>query len=453
MRARLIIIASVGLNVGLAAWLLFPKSPPPGPRTVALRETPVTNTAKSLRVVVRKQFFAWPELESRDYTVYITNLRGIGCPEQTIRDIIIADVNQLFARRRMLELVTSDQQWWRSTPDPTLAQETVGKLRALESERRALLTTLLGPNWDQNSLNTLPHNGVHLDGPILGDLDPEVKQKVLDIGDTGAKRTQDYLAAQKAAGRDPDPAELARLRAQTRDELAQVLNASQLEEYLLRYSDTAASLRRDLAGFDVSPDEFRRLFHALDPLAGQLSYASGGDSGSLQQRAALEKQMSDAIRTALGPDRYQQYLITQDPAYRDAVEAAQQAGASLNIVTNLYALNLASAQELDRIRNDPTLSDDEKAAQMQAAEDQQLAARDQLLGLSEPAANPTASPSTPTPPPIMGTHAYSPGETLDQLATQYGTSVSAIQAANPNLNFNQLQRGVPINIPGPKTSQ
>jgi len=40
---------------------------------------------------VRRQFFSWQQLESPDYQTYVANLRDIGCPEQTIRDIIIAD--------------------------------------------------------------------------------------------------------------------------------------------------------------------------------------------------------------------------------------------------------------------------------------------------------------------------------------------------------------------------
>src|SRR6266436_2371542 len=42
----------------------------------------------------------WRSIESEDYRAYIKNLREIKCPEETIRDIIIADVNKLFARRR-----------------------------------------------------------------------------------------------------------------------------------------------------------------------------------------------------------------------------------------------------------------------------------------------------------------------------------------------------------------
>jgi len=41
---------------------------------------------------------------------FIANLREIGCPEQTIRDIIIiADVNQLYAEKGLLEIVSPDE--------------------------------------------------------------------------------------------------------------------------------------------------------------------------------------------------------------------------------------------------------------------------------------------------------------------------------------------------------
>src|SRR5882672_7790612 len=97
-------------------------------------------------VVVRRQFFSWREVESADYPTYIANLRDIGCPEQTIRDIIIADVNALYSRRRATELLTSEQQWWRSEPDPAVLQASAAKSRALEDERRGLLARLLGTN-------------------------------------------------------------------------------------------------------------------------------------------------------------------------------------------------------------------------------------------------------------------------------------------------------------------
>ena len=41
--------------------------------------------------------FHWRQIESTNYQTYIANLRRIGCPEQTIRDIITADLHAVYA--------------------------------------------------------------------------------------------------------------------------------------------------------------------------------------------------------------------------------------------------------------------------------------------------------------------------------------------------------------------
>ncbi len=46
------------------------------------------------------QPFHWSQIESTDYRTYVANLRRIGCPEATIRDIIAADVHSLYERQR-----------------------------------------------------------------------------------------------------------------------------------------------------------------------------------------------------------------------------------------------------------------------------------------------------------------------------------------------------------------
>src|ERR1044072_3357657 len=44
--------------------------------------------------------FRWNELESPDFKTYIANLRSVGCPDETILDLIIAEVEKQFSKRR-----------------------------------------------------------------------------------------------------------------------------------------------------------------------------------------------------------------------------------------------------------------------------------------------------------------------------------------------------------------
>ena len=74
--------------------------------------------------------------------------------------------------------------------------------------------------------------------------------------------------------------DLARLRQETRRELAAVLNPQQLEEYLLRYSQSGDQLREQLRGFGADADEFRRIFRIRDSYDQQIAALSTNDTAS-----------------------------------------------------------------------------------------------------------------------------------------------------------------------------
>src|SRR5262249_55086014 len=104
MRWRGLAVLSLGLNMLLALAWLVAIGGSRSPTVASGPQGPGGPTAVRTNTVVRRQFFTWQEVESPDYPTYIANLRDIGCPEQTIRDIIIADVNALYARRRATEV-------------------------------------------------------------------------------------------------------------------------------------------------------------------------------------------------------------------------------------------------------------------------------------------------------------------------------------------------------------
>jgi len=385
MRLRVALLVSLGLNLALLlAWFFQPRPVPVRRPVIARHSVIATNILRTVRtnVIVQPQLFSWKDIESGDYLAYIQNLRSVGCPRDTIRDIIVADVNQLFARRRATEVGSITHQWWRSDPDPDVLQETMDKVQGLEKERRELLTFLLGPHWETAAeLASVPDSSITLDGPLLSDLSVEARQAVRDLEMKSAERRNAYARAQTADGKPVDPAELARLRAQTRDELAKVLTPAQLEEYLLRYSNNATQLREALRGFSASQDEFRAIFHATDSLDSQLQMLQGAtDPASVKRRQELEQQKDDALKQALPLDRYALYKLNQDPGFQQARDVAEEFGASPETALSLYQLNQASQQERRGILQDPTLSAEDQArklAELDAARQDGLR---QLLG-------------------------------------------------------------------------
>ena len=55
---------------------------------------PLTGTVKpapGASLTAEAKPFHWSQIESPDYLTYVSNLRGIGCPEQAIRVLVTAD--------------------------------------------------------------------------------------------------------------------------------------------------------------------------------------------------------------------------------------------------------------------------------------------------------------------------------------------------------------------------
>jgi hypothetical protein len=447
MRWRPFALLSLGANILLiAVWLMLPRHPFAGSLAGPVGLADTSAGLSRSNVVLRRQFFSWQEVESPDYPTYIANLRNIGCPEQTIRDIIIADVNGLYARKRALELVTPEQQWWRSEPDTNVLQVALEKARVLDDERRNLLTRLLGSTWESGDLVNLPrpsHPGVVLDGPVLGALSADTKQAIQEINVRSEARIQSYLDAIRQQGKTADPVELEKLRQQTRDDLARVLSPPQLEEFLLRYSQYANNLRTELGQlryFNATPDEFRAVFRATDSIDQQIQLlADSTDPNSVQTRQALENQRDNAIKIALGADRYSQYQMLHDPLYRQAVQVAQQAGTP-DAAQTIYQINLAAASTQGAINDNTNLSADQKAIELKQLELDQLKANSLAMGRALP-------PEPPAPLPPRRTYTLRQGDSPAVVGMIYGIPESAIRAANPGVDFSRLGPGDSILIP------
>jgi hypothetical protein len=157
------------LLLGAAYWVGWPGAPkaaepalerPPAPgSSVRVVERTVTNT---LTMAGSPKLLDWRTVESEDYKRYVANLRAIGCPEKTIRDVIIADVNDLYRQcYRELFPPTNRVEYWKSgNPMANLFDETkVAKEHELQQEKRALVSNLLGRDYTDEE----DRSAIHID--------------------------------------------------------------------------------------------------------------------------------------------------------------------------------------------------------------------------------------------------------------------------------------------------
>jgi len=406
MRERNLLYLFLGLNVALAgAFMIYlflstNREPgviatsfvPPG-KTNAAPATQATSIVKSNTVVavtnnapaagepsnvvataaVKPTFtgkkFSWQDVETDAYRSYIDSLRAIGCPDDKVRTIVVADVNELFDKKRLQEAVRHDMQWWRPEAQNFAVVNVLQERgRALEEQRAALIAKLLGEKVAEDEKSeSLLWSSVQLTGPVLGALAPEVHNEVQEICARSMERHQNYFWTRVNEGQPMNQVEMAKLREQTRSDLRKVLNDDQVEEFVLRYSHNASRLREELRGFEPTPDEFRKIFRAIDPLEHQMQMEYGGpEAMSEKQRERFDAQRNEAIREALTPERYQAFLLTKDPLYRQAQMVALQYGAPPKAVLPLYKMTKLNESKRQQIMNDANLTPQQKAEALNA---------------------------------------------------------------------------------------
>ncbi|MFZ4764874.1 MAG: hypothetical protein ACOYMN_07945 [Roseimicrobium sp.] len=149
MRAKRQVRWGTALSVlgnGLAlAWLAWgwwaaPALPPAPVAAPALK--PAAAPAKpSPR---QQPAFHWAQVESEDYAAFIGNLRRIGCPESTIRDIVQGELRTSYGERcAQLEKEILRSPTYQPPAGKTRQQVLETRMRQVESEMNALTGSLM----------------------------------------------------------------------------------------------------------------------------------------------------------------------------------------------------------------------------------------------------------------------------------------------------------------------
>jgi hypothetical protein len=250
--------------------------------------------------------FNWSQVESADYKTFIKNLRAIGCPEQTIRDIISADVAQNFSKQRA-EIITSRDHdflyWHTPSTSPAQAAAFAQQKAALDAQMRTTLSELLGP--DATLADTTPYWRASEIDHKLSFLPQDVRRQVeaLDLRYQEVNSQIKSLTDWNPISNDPTELQAVLASyAERKAQLAQLLTPEQLKQYDMVTSFTGDNLRRRMARFDPTPEEFEMIFdtwRAHDENLAQLRANDQPDPGNTH---VFEK-----IRRALGDERFSQY--------------------------------------------------------------------------------------------------------------------------------------------------
>jgi hypothetical protein len=378
MNSKPALILSLMVNVGLVgavAYLATSRSVSVGPAP-NVGGTPLAKDAAAVAVtkprpahvtnVVFKSF-DWQSVESPDYKEYIANLRSIGCPEETIRDIIIADVNKLFEdRKKALKKPEKPFKFWETGMQGMMGgmmdPEAIAAQQALAAEKKALIRQLLGIDYEEKV------NVMAAFNPFERMLDflPSGKQnQIMEI-------YQQMQAKQVEAfkGGTPDEVDLKKMQEAQKDlekQIAGILTPEEFEKYQLTLSQTAMVMRMTLDGFEPSEQEFREMFKVQKEFDDQFGLMGmSGDQEVQKKRAEAETARQEELKAILGNQRFADYQRETDYQFKALSKVADRQGLPKESAIKVWDMKAVAEQEANRVRSDSSLNPQQRQAALQA---------------------------------------------------------------------------------------
>jgi hypothetical protein len=323
--------------------------------------------------------FRWEQLESEDYREYAANLRGIGCPEKTIRDIIAADVEKAYGAKTAA--VSLGVGFWSSGAKraaATRVQEE--RQQALEKEKEALLQQLLGSDCHTSQSE---HTDDLIEQAIMrfviGPASEEALQKVFAAISKGEKLSNEITSRAKGVVLDADNDAISKVNQQAQVELKLALTPTQIEEFTARAAAMDLA-NRDLTYFHVTPGELRQMACIRAEVFGLNDEKPFNLFGRWSKTEDEDAKYKQRLKEFFGEKRYTEYERAQDAAYQLVVDLSAQHNLSSTAAVKIYEIKQLADAGLEGLKSDDSLPATDREGQCRQLQNSTTAAVRRVLG-------------------------------------------------------------------------
>lgn len=361
--------ASLALNALLlllaGARLMWP-SPDraPGPTSVATDTGDTTGLGNKGLVEARPPSNAepngragWDWIESRDHRQLIANLRKVGCPEETIQEIVCLRLCRAM-RQRLLQATAEQQRsvpYWKAPPQSQV-RENIASRQRLNDELDAALEQLFGQDGRAVRFRVAGLSNIY---PTDAEyLPPDKASQVRDIERRYRQFAAEFTDATLPFGfTDPD-AEAARkdLERQKLADLRRVLTPQEYELYLFRASAAADYVRKNLPEAQ-SEEDFKRMVKVAVEFEMDGSHSNAAarwgiqdDEDDLAAQARKEREEAFQLRLTqeLGSDRLAAQKEADAAREREERDTSSRR-ASIARITEVGATEEEAGKFVDRL--------------------------------------------------------------------------------------------------------
>ena len=352
-------------------------------------EPPATNEPVVIRTVeheVVTNDFRWAQIESEDYRTYIARLRSIGCPEQTIRDLIIADLDKVLApkvasasgHRQNLKYWQPEEEELANDWDP---RDVAQKMQNIDREKREIIQELVGADLVRERLK---QRGIQDYYERRLSFLPDEKQtqvrRILEKYDDQERSLRDKEIEEGLAPQDK--AALQKLNAQRQAEVASLLSPEEREQYNLWISPTANAVRHSLYGMNATEQDFSAIYSVrkqLDEHWGQLDPDSM-DPRTRQQFELAKSQADAQLKTQLGDEKFRQYKRGEDEDYHRLSATLTRLKLPHQKADEIYDMKQALVEARQQVATNQNLAAEQRDNLLRALNDETERAARQVLG-------------------------------------------------------------------------
>jgi hypothetical protein len=395
MKTWPVIACSFLLNAVLAAAIVLSLRKTPLPASAAVAASPVSGTFTALPLAESAPSpglpFQWSQIASQDLKIYRDNLRGIGCPELTVREIIRAVINEDFRSRRRMILDAFQDHYWgivlrgELMKRQLLPQTDWGQaLTSLAAERNQLISDVLGPDaltteaarqaqqadWEQKFAWLSPEKRAR-----MIELQQKYQQQLADWAVSLGSRPDGAPTAEDEAARQ-------KLQQDFEDSEQQLLTPQEQAELHLRESDVA-NWAASLPGFNPTEDEWRSLTQLrsqFEASQGALANPDLTDEQRAAQQSDLQSNFVNSVQATLGPDRFAQYQLANNDQYQALHNVTQRYGLPDSVAAQGLNVQQTAQAAADQVRANSNLSPQDQQAALNAIQSETEKSLGQILG-------------------------------------------------------------------------
>lgn len=323
-----------------------------GAKDEAIATMRVTNVVPGETTFVTNRF-EWRQIESTNYDQLVANLRGVGCPERTIRDVVVGDVWRRWdAGQHPRE---RHSLFWLSGPKLVAAQrQQDADEQKLKTELTDALRRLFSYEWSPKLQRNPMHEELVLARLVVGDVAEERVERVLGLT---VSLCDAWDVMRDRVRLDDDYAAIRQARDETERKIHATLSPAEFEEFRARAGLLEFTKDHDeLLELRLAPGRLRGVALAVTEVR-PLGWCVLDLEESLTdvEKQSMTEKLKDTLRGQIGEENFAEMGRLEDGRYRSIRDFTLDHNLTTETAHKVDDIRKAAGEEVRSLRGDKSL--------------------------------------------------------------------------------------------------